>query len=86
MSNEQGYEAEISPEEEEANYAEQAQWEAEARAQMEGTIQEQIDRDYHESQMDEQAQKEYDQQTYDLIEQLREVYQKQRIEEEKQRS
>jgi hypothetical protein len=85
MSNEQGYEAEISPEEE-ANYAEQTQKEAEARAQIQATIQEQIDRDYHESQMDEQAQKEYDQQTYDLIEQLREVYQKQRIEEEKQRS
>lgn len=86
MSDEQGYEGKISPEEEEANYAEQTQLEAEARAQMQAAIKEQVDRDYHESQMDQQAQEEYDQQTYELIEQLREVYRKERTEEEKQRS
>ncbi len=78
MSNEQGYEAEVSPEEQNAYY--------EAQAQMQASIQEQADRDYHESQMDQQAQEEYDRQTYEAIEQLREVYRKQRLEEEKERS
>jgi hypothetical protein len=82
MSNEQGYEGEISAEEENAYYAAQAQWEeeAEARAQMEAAIQEQADQDYYESQMEQQAQEEYDRQSYELIEQLREVYRKKRLE------
>lgn len=77
MSNEQGYEGEVSREEENANYA--------AQAQMNAAIQEQADQDYHESQMDEQAQEEYDRQTQKAVEQLREVYRKLRLEEEKQR-
>lgn len=63
MSNEQDYEGEISGEEENAYYA--------AQAQMDAAIQEQADQDYHESQMDEQAQEEYDRQTFEFIEQLK---------------
>ena len=76
MSNEQGYEEEISPEEENAYYAAQAQWEdeAEARAQMEAAMQQEAeaayyesqeaDRAYYEAQMAQQAQEEHDRQTY----------------------
>lgn len=90
MSNEQGYEAEVSSEEENAYYAAQAQaqWEHEmAMAQMEADMQQEADRAYHEAMEaerayyeEQQAKEEYEQKTYEAIQQLRENYEKNRTE------
>lgn len=75
MSNEQGYE-----EQEDAYYAYQA--ELEALSELEAKAMEEAEREYYESQMDQQAQEEYDQKTIELVEQLRESYEKERMEEQ----